>query len=93
MYRKWYPPVRYVFYPLYRRLRRRLRLPCAVAYLAVWLVSGIMHGALVLCAGNPVPALLFALVFAALGLAGVGAITVKHRQRRQRAAHRPAQAD
>ena len=80
--RKWYPPTRFVFYPLYRRLRRRWRLPCAAAYFAVWTVSGFLHGAVLLVFGNPIPAVVFTLIFIGLGMAGVGAITMKNRKRR-----------
>jgi hypothetical protein len=83
MYRKWYPPARYAFYPLYRRLRHRWRIPCAAAYLAVWMVSGVLHGAVLLVFGNPVPAMVFTLIFIGLGLAGVGAICMKQRKRRR----------
>lgn len=85
MYRKWYPPARFVFYPLYRRLRRGWRLPCVAAYLAVWVISGVLHGAVLLAFGNPIPAMVFTLIFIGLGLAGSGASCMKHRQRRRRA--------
>lgn len=86
MYRKWYPPARFVFYPLYRRLRRGRRMPRAAAYLAVWVISGLFHGAVLLAFGHPVPAMVFTLIFIGLGLAGVGAISLKCRQRWRRAA-------
>jgi len=85
MYRKRYPPARFVFYPLYRRLRHRWRMPCAAAYLTVWVVSGFLHGAVILAFGNPIPALVFTLIFISLGLAGVVAIALKQRKRRRRA--------
>lgn len=86
MYRKWYPPARFVFYPLYRFLRRGLRLPPAAVYLAVWIVSGVLHGAVLLGLGHPVAAGGFVLLFTGLGLAGVAAIGGKNRQRRRRRA-------
>jgi hypothetical protein len=86
MYRKWYPPVRYVFYPLYRFMRRGLRLPSAVAYLIVWIVSGALHGALLLVFGQPVATGAFILLFTGFGLAGVGATWMKNREKRLRVA-------
>lgn len=82
MYRKRYPPVRYVFYPLYRKLRRGIRLPQEGAYVAVWMISGVFHGFVVLLFGNPVPALVFAAIFFGLGLIGAWAHFMKRRQRR-----------
>ncbi len=84
--RKWYPPTRFVFYPLYRRLRRRWRLPEVAAYFAVWTASGFLHSGVLLVLGNPVLAVVFTLIFIGLGLAGVGAIIMKNRQRRVRVA-------
>ena len=83
MYRKWYPPARYIFYPLYRRLRHRWKMPCAAAYLTVATISGLLHGVALLVFGNPVPALVFTLIFIGLGLAGVVAIGMKRRRRRR----------
>jgi uncharacterized membrane protein YbhN (UPF0104 family) len=80
MFRKYYPPVRYVFYPLYWWMRRR-KLPIAAAYLSVWIVSGLLHGALLLAFGHPVGAGGFFILFTGLGLAGVAAIEGKHRSR------------
>ena len=92
MYRKWYPPSRYVCYPLYRLLRRRLRVPSAMAYLTVWIVSGGLHGALLAVFGHPAVATAFILGFAGLGLVGAGAICIRSRRNRQRAA-RPQRCD
>ncbi|HIG30375.1 MAG TPA: hypothetical protein EYQ50_22280 [Verrucomicrobiales bacterium] len=63
MYRKRYPPDRYVFYPLYRYLRRGIRMPVVLAYLMVWSISAVLHAALMLMFGHPVAALVFALLF------------------------------
>ncbi len=82
---KWYLPSRYVFFPMYQHLRRRWRLPCEAAYLAVWVTSGFMHGVALLLFGNPIPAVVFTLIFIGLGTAGVGAIILKNRRRRLRA--------
>ena len=60
-------------------------MPCAAAYLAVWGVSGVLHGAVLLAFGHPVPALVFMLIFFGLGLTGVGAICMKQQKRRWRA--------
>ena len=56
MYQKTYPPARYLFYPLYRWLRRRLHLPSTVAYFSVFLVSAILHAILMLAFGHSVAA-------------------------------------
>jgi hypothetical protein len=58
-------------------------MPCSAAYLAVWVISGVLHGAVVLVLGNPVPAMVFTLIFITLGLTGVGAISMKLRKRRR----------
>ncbi len=84
MYRKWYPPARYLFYPIYRQLRHNWKTPSAAAYLLVWVISGMLHGAVILAFGHPVGAAVFALIFIGLGLAGVGAIGLRQRQRRRR---------
>jgi len=89
MYRKWYPPSRYVCYPLYRLLRRRLGLRSTVAYLAVWIVSGALHGGLLLFFGHPLVAGAFILGFTGLGLVGAGVICMKDRRRPRRIAQPP----
>ena len=83
MYRKWYPPARYICYPLYRRLRRGWRLPSAVAYFAVWLISGLAHGAPMLLLSTPLAAAVFTSVFVGLGLAGAAAVLIKNRRHRR----------
>ena len=81
MYRKKYPPVRYVFYPLYRTLRKRVRLPRLIAYVMVWLISGFAHALVMMLFGHPGPGLVFAGIFLALGLAGAAAHRKKYEQR------------
>lgn len=63
-----YPPRVFVFYPLYKVLRRRLRIPMALSVLAVWLISAVLHGipTAVIC-GPPVGLAFFG-IFASLGL-------------------------
>jgi membrane associated rhomboid family serine protease len=85
MFRHRYPPARYVCYPLYRYLRRRWRLPCVAAYFLVWLVSGVLHSAVLLAFGHPIAAGAFTLVFAGLGAAGAAAISIKNRRGNLRA--------
>jgi hypothetical protein len=60
-----------------------------VVYLTVWIVSGTLHGALLLVFGHPVASGVFILVFTGLGLAGVGAICMKNRKKRRRVAPLP----
>jgi hypothetical protein len=81
MYRKWYPPGRYVFYPLYRCLRRKGRLPCALAYFLVWLASAILHGTLLLVLSDPAAGAVIAGVLLGLGLIGAGVVLAKQRRR------------
>ena len=79
MYRKWYPPANYVFYPLYRHFRRKLRLSSALAYFLVFVSSALLHALLMLCFGHPKVALFFLLLYLALGLIGARTIVVKKR--------------
>lgn len=84
MYRKHYPPARYIFYPLYRHLRKRVRLPSTVAYFTVFAASAVLHAVLMLLFRFPVAALLFFILYVVLGLIGVVAI-IRKRGRRLRA--------
>jgi 4-hydroxybenzoate polyprenyltransferase len=77
-----YPPRQFVFYPLYRFFRRRLRIPMPVSNLAVWLTSATLHG---LAAGliSPPAGLVFFVVFAFLGcLSTLVILIAKPRARR-----------
>jgi len=77
----YYPPQRYIFYPLYRYLRRHLRLPMAVSYLAVYLASAIIHFGLLYFFGRPVQQCIgVGLLFVGLGLMGTGMIVIQHRE-------------
>lgn len=81
MYRKPnYPPARYVFYPLYRRLRREMGMPCALAYFIVYATSAVLHAALMLLFGHPIAAFLFLVLYLALGLAGVWSIVMNKKR-------------
>ena len=80
MYRKRYPQTRYVFYPLYRYLRRGRGLPCVSAYFLVWAISAVLHGAVMLMFGSPIAALVITLLLLGGGLAGAGAIIMKKRR-------------
>jgi Flp pilus assembly protein TadB len=80
MYKKIYPPVKYVFYPLYRHLRKGLGISCVLAYFLVFLVSAILHAVFSLLFGHPIAAILFFLLYIALGLSGVRRIRVKKRR-------------
>ena len=69
-----YPPRRFVFYPLYRFLRRRLRLPMAISNLLVWVASAILHGGLLIACGNVPAGIFFAAVFLLLGVTSTGVV-------------------
>lgn len=49
---KWYPPVKYVFYPLYKFYRKKIGLNTYAANFATWTSSAVLHGALLLPQGN-----------------------------------------
>jgi len=49
-------------------------MPCIAAYFLVWAVSAVLHGAAMLAFGNPIPALVFTLIFIVSGLVGSGVI-------------------
>lgn len=74
MLSQWYPPARYVFMPLYRRLRRRLGNKRR-AFTALMGASGVLH--VLLCfiigrviGGDPMPGMAFvAVVFGILTVA------------------------
>lgn len=89
---KRYPPSRYIFYPIYRYLRKARRLPAAIAYFAVWAFSGLLHGAVLLGFGHPTAALVFTLIFFGLGAVGTAAIVFKNWliRRRRHANRKPA---
>ena len=84
MYRKWYPPNRYVFYPLYRYFRRTRRWSCILSYSSVWVANALLHGLVLTVLGGPATGLLWIAVFLCLGAIGVLAIVMKTRQRRSR---------
>lgn len=69
-----YPPRLFVFYPLYRFLRRRLRLPMALANLTVWVVSAILHGGLLVVCGSLPAGIVFGAVFLFLGVLSTGVV-------------------
>lgn len=81
MYRKWYPPNRYIFYPLYRYFRRMRRWPCVLAYFTVWVANAFLHGSVLTLLGGPVVGLAWTAVSLVLGIVGVFAIIMKARQR------------
>ena len=62
-------------------------MPSALAYLVVWIISALLHGALLLLFGNPIPAAVFVLIFLGLGSAGAGVIVLKNRRRLRGAPH------
>lgn len=69
-----YPPRLFVFYPLYRFLRRRLRLTMALANLLVWAVSAILHGGFLIVCGSPSAGVAFAAIFLFLGVVSSGVV-------------------
>jgi hypothetical protein len=72
-------PPQYVFYPLYRYLRKGLGISIVLAYFLVHLASAIFHAVLALLFGHPSAAILFFLNYIALGLLGMRRIGVKKR--------------
>ena len=81
MYKACYPPKRYVFYPLYRYLRLRRRWDICISYMAVWVVSGLLHGIIIAGFGHPVAGAAWALVFFLLGGVGTMLVYLKKRTR------------
>lgn len=65
---KYYPPRRYAFFPLYRRLRHRYHLPMWVSNFLVWLTSAVLHGMLLAFSGRPEPVIIVMSVLVFLGV-------------------------
>ncbi len=71
-----YPPHRYLFYPMYKFFRRKLRLPMWVSNLFVWLVSAVLHAMLFIFTGNLTGVLVMMCIFVSLGLLSTVAILI-----------------
>jgi len=69
---------------MYRLLRKRLHLPAPLAYLLVWCVSAVLHGAGLLATGSVVAAGVFTAIFLTLGGIGSYAVMKKNQKRKQR---------
>lgn len=65
---KYYPPRLFIFYPLYKRLRHRMKLPFLLSIFGVWFISAVLHSGLLLLFGLPVAAVFFFFIFCGLGL-------------------------
>ncbi len=74
-----YPPRLFVFLPLYRLLRRRLRFPMAISNFLVWSVSAVLHSGALLLLGHPVAAAVFFLVFFVLGVVSTAVVRASKR--------------
>ena len=66
MYR-WYPPRRWVFFPLYRLLRRKAKWSMGVCNIAIWGVSALLHATVVAVFGHFIAAAALGAVFLTLG--------------------------
>jgi len=85
---RWYPPRRFLFYPLYKYLRRSLHLSMSVSNFATWTVSAVLHAAILLPSGSYVPSAVFGAVFLTLGL--ISSILVFFLKQRRWGARRAA---
>lgn len=64
---RWYPPRRWLFFPLYRFLRRRIRLGMAVSNMLVWTVSALLHAGVLAAFGAVVAGAAVGVVLFVLG--------------------------
>lgn len=65
---RWYPPRRWLFFPLYRFLRRKIRLGMAVSNMLVWTVSALLHAAVLAAFGGVVAGAVIGIVLFVLGV-------------------------
>ncbi|MBZ0254649.1 hypothetical protein K8I31_01215 [bacterium] len=64
----YYPPRRYVFFPLYRFFRKRCRLWMWLSNLLVWWISAALHALIFIPFGDLAAAAIFGSIFIFLGL-------------------------
>ena len=76
---RYYSPRLFVFYPLYKVLRRQLRLPMVVSNFLVWIVSAVLHGGVLMLTGSVRAGLVFAIIFLFLGLVSTSVIVTTKR--------------
>ena len=63
----WYPPSKYVFYPLYKFYRKNMGLNMYISNLATWASSALFHAAIFLPKENYTKAVIFGGIFLGLG--------------------------
>ena len=69
----WYPPSKYLFYPLYKFYRRKIGLNMYVANFSTWVSSAALHAALVVPNLGYTKAVIFGGIFLGLGTLSTGA--------------------
>ena len=83
---RWYPPRRWVFWPLYRHFRRTRRWSMPLSNLAVWAVSAALHVLVCLPSGSVVACLVIGSVFLFLGFVSTLVVLLAKKPARVRAA-------
>lgn len=65
---QYYPPSKYVFYPLYKFYRRELGLNIYVSNLCTWASSAVLHTALFIPSKDYISGAIFGTFFLSLGI-------------------------
>lgn len=76
---RWYPPRRWLFFPLYRFLRRKTRWSMSLCSLMVWCISALLHAGAMAAFGSVVAAVVWGAVFLILGVISSAVILVVKR--------------
>lgn len=83
---RYYPPPIFVFYPLYKLLRRGLHLPMAFSNCGVYLISAALHGALLGLFAGETPGIICVVIFGFLAIVSTAVIVAskpRYRRRKQ----------
>ncbi|MFA4953368.1 MAG: hypothetical protein WC584_04040 [Candidatus Pacearchaeota archaeon] len=75
----WYPPSKYVFYPLYKFYRKNIGLNMYISNFAVWASSAALHAAIFLPQEDYTKAKIVGGVFLGLGILSTGVKILKHK--------------
>ncbi|MBN1124799.1 MAG: hypothetical protein JXA82_07320 [Sedimentisphaerales bacterium] len=81
---RYYPPRIFIFYPLYKVLRRRIGFSMPVSNFLVWTISALLHGIPMALLGSPIAGIVCGVILFFLGLLSTIVILFKKPTRRGR---------